>query len=162
MLGGGGVRGEETENGGDMEGMPEFQAGPRNPEDWAGWDQQRGVAPVGHPGVNSPLPASPFWLTLPYFTADCSHGNWNKDELPAAGKVPGRHGRAAQRGAAVHPGWYGRWAHCTGPASAHPELAFQQHTDWGFGDGDVFVCFARGNVKLLSPRKCALPCGHRA
>lgn len=120
---------EGIEGGGDMEGVPEFRAGPGSPEDWAGWGQHSGVAPVAHPGVNGPLPASPFLLTLPYFTADCSHGNWNKDELQAAGKVPGRRGKAAERGAAVYPGWYSgsEGGHRrTGPASAHPELASQQ------------------------------------
>lgn len=52
--------------------------------------------PVGHPGVNGALGASPSLLTLSYFTADCSCGNWNKDELQAAGKVPSRPERAAE------------------------------------------------------------------
>lgn len=51
---------------------------------------------VRHPGVNGALRVSSFLLTLPYFTADCSCGNWNEDELQAAGKVPGRPGRAAE------------------------------------------------------------------
>ena len=35
--------------------------------------------------------------------ADCSCGNWNEDELQAAGKVPGHPGRAATRSAATLP-----------------------------------------------------------
>lgn len=93
--------------------MPEFPSGPRSPEEargsgrakpgkWCG-SQRPFLPPVGHSGVNGALGASPFLLTLPYFTADCSCGNCNEDELQAAGKVPGRPGKAAERGAAVHP-----------------------------------------------------------
>ncbi|KAI5939239.1 Promotilin [Manis javanica] len=45
---------------------------------------QRMQVPVGHP-------------------AEFSCGNWNEDELQAAGKVLVHRGRAAERGAAVHP-----------------------------------------------------------
>lgn len=64
----------------------------------AGWcgSWQCLLPPVRRPGVNGALRVSSFLLTLPYFTADCSCGNWNEDELQAAGKVPGRPGRAAE------------------------------------------------------------------
>ena len=68
------------------------------------WSSQSSLPPVGTQGLTA---CSPFLLTLPYFTADCSCRNWNEDELQATGKVPGHPGRAAARGAAILPERYG-------------------------------------------------------
>ena len=77
------------------------------------WSLQSSPPPVGTQGLTA---CTPFLLTLPYFTADCSCGNWNEDELQAAGKVPGHPGRAAAQGAAILPERYGGtgWADASG------------------------------------------------
>ena len=73
---------------------------PRMERSGGRWSSQSSPPPVGTQGLTA---CSPFLLTLPYFTADCSCGNWNEDELQAAGKVPGHPGRAAARSAATLP-----------------------------------------------------------
>lgn len=122
--------------------MPEFPAGPRSPEDGVAWGQQGGMAPpvpsspVRQPGVNGALCASPL-LTLPYFTAEFSCGNWNEDELQAAGKVLVHRGRAAERGAAVHPERYVRVGALQLGPGWHPPVF--QAAEQGWGQRFVFL-----------------------
>ena len=104
---------------------------------------QSSPPPVGTQGLTA---CSPFLLTLPYFTADCSCGNWNEDELQAAGKVPGHPGRAAARGAATLPERYGVRGGRAPPGS--PPAAQPSRISRGC---HLFFCFALENQKLSSP-----------
>lgn len=92
-------------------GGAEFPAGSEaqgTPEDGQGGAERQGYR-VGPSALPLSLSASPS-VNSAYFTAHCSRGNWNEDELQAAGRVPAvegllpaQSGKGGVTGTAVGP-----------------------------------------------------------